>query len=204
MMIHDVTAIAGKYKKRKRVGRGVGSGHGKTSGRGQKGAGSRSGHSTMFQFEGGQMPLFRRMPKFGFTNANFRTEFWAVNLGKLLAHEHFAKGGDINAETLIKAGLIRDTSRNLKIMGDMPEGESVSVKLNVEANRVTASARKKIEDAGGSVNETGSRRDRVRGIDRNSDDQTPKNLTKKLSKQKWHKARAEAFAKGEVLKPKNG
>jgi len=203
MMIHDVTEIAGKYKKRKRVGRGVGSGHGKTSGRGQKGAGSRSGHSKLFQFEGGQMPLFRRMPKFGFSNANFRTEFWAINLGKILAHADFAKGGDINAETLIKAGLIRDTSRNLKVMGDMPEGEKLSVKVNVDANRVTASARKLIEDAGGKVNESGTRRDRVRGVDRNSDDHTPKNLTKKLNKQKWHKARSEAFARGEVLKPKN-
>lgn len=202
MMIHEVTEIAGKYKKRKRVGRGIGSGHGKTSGRGQKGAGSRSGHSTMFQFEGGQMPLFRRMPKFGFTNANFRTEFWAVNLGKILAHEDFKNGGEINAETLIKAGLIRDTSRNLKIMGDMPGDEAVSVKLTVDANRVTASAKKQILDAGGSVNESGTRRDRVRGIDRNSDDLTPKNLTKKLKKQAWHKARSEAFARGEVIKKK--
>lgn len=202
MMIHEVTEIAGKYKKRKRVGRGVGSGHGKTAGRGQKGAGARSGHSTLFQFEGGQMPLFRRMPKMGFTNAKFRTQFWAVNLGKIVAHDDFKSGGDINAETLIKAGLIRDTSRNLKIMGDMPEGEKLSAKLNVEANRVTASARKLIEDAGGKVNETGSRRDRVRGIDRNSDDHTPKNLTKKLKKQAWHKARSEAFARGEVIKKK--
>lgn len=202
MMIHEVTEIAGKYKKRKRVGRGIGSGHGKTSGRGQKGAGSRSGHSKLFQFEGGQMPLFRRMPKFGFSNANFRTEFWAVNLGKIIAHDDFKNGGEINAETLIKAGLIRDTSRNLKIMGDMPGDQALSVKFTVEANRVTKSARKLIEDAGGSVNETGSRRDRVRGIDRNSDDQTPKNLTKKLKKQAWHKARSEAFARGEVLKKK--
>lgn len=202
MMIHEVTAIAGKYKKRKRVGRGVGSGNGKTAGRGQKGAGSRSGHSTRFQFEGGQMPFFRRMPKFGFSNTKFRTEFWAVNLGKILAHENFKNGGEINAEALANAGIIRDASRDLKILGGLAEGESVSVKLDVTANRVTAGARKLIEDAGGKVNETGTRRDTVRGIDRNSDDQTPKNLTKKLKKQSWHKARSEAFARGEVLKKK--
>jgi large subunit ribosomal protein L15 len=202
MMIHEVTAIAGKYKKRKRVGRGVGSGSGKTAGRGQKGAGSRSGHSTRFQFEGGQMPFFRRVPKFGFSNFKFRTEFWAVNLGKILAHDDFKNGGSINAEALAKAGIIRDASRDLKILGGLAEGESVSVKLDVTASRVTAGARKLIEDAGGKVNETGTRRDTVRGVDRNSDDQTPKNLTKKLKKQAWHKARSEAFARGEVLKKK--
>lgn len=204
MMIHEVTAIAGQYKKRKRVGRGVGSGSGKTSGRGQKGAGSRSGTSTRFQFEGGQMPFFRRMPKFGFTNAKFRNEFWAVNLGKVLAHADFQNGGTINAETLAKAGIIRDSSRDLKILGGLADGqESIKVKVDITANRVTKAARKLVEDAGGKVNETGTRRDNVRGVDRNSDDQTPKNLTKKLKKQAWHKARDEAFARGEVLKKKN-
>jgi large subunit ribosomal protein L15 len=201
MMIHEVTAMAGKYKKRKRIGRGVGSGNGKTSGRGQKGAGSRRGHSKLYQFEGGQMPFFRRMPKFGFTNANFKTKFWIVNLGAILAHEDFKGGGDVNAETLIKAGLVRDNSRDLKILGGLEDGQdSVGVKLNVTANRVTDSARKLITDAGGSVSETGTRRDKVRGIDRNSDDRTPKNLTKKLKNQEWHRKRAEAFARGEVLK----
>jgi large subunit ribosomal protein L15 len=204
MMIHEVTAIAGKFKKRKRVGRGVGSGSGKTSGRGQKGASARSGHSTRFQFEGGQMPFFRRMPKFGFSNAKFRTEFWAVNLGKILAHDDFKKGGAVNAETLAKAGIIRDASRDLKVLGGLSEGQTaVKVKLDITANRVSAAARKLVEDAGGKVSETGTRKDRVRGVDRNADDRTPKNLTKKLKKQAWHKARDEAFARGEVLKPKN-
>ncbi len=203
MMIHEVTEMAGKYKKRKRVGRGVGSGNGKTSGRGQKGAGSRRGHSTRFQFEGGQMPFFRRMPKFGFTNAKFKTQFWVVNLSAIVAHDSFKNGGTVDAASLIKAGLVRDTSRDLKILGNLPEGsDSLGVKLDVTANRVTASARKLIEDAGGKVNETGTRRDRVRGIDRNADDQTPKNLTKKLKKREWHRQRSEAFAKGEVLKKK--
>lgn len=201
MMIHEITAMAGKYKKRKRVGRGVGSGNGKTAGRGQKGAGSRQGYSKMYQFEGGQMPFFRRMPKFGFTNAKFRTEFWIVNLGTIASHSAFANGGEVNSESLIKAGLVRDASRGLKILGGLNEGEQkLGVKLTVTANRVTDSARKLITDAGGSVTETGTRRDRVRGVDRESDDREPKNLTKKLKNQQWHRQRAEAFARGEVLK----
>ena len=203
MMIHEVTAIAGKYKQRKRIGRGVGSGNGKTAGRGQKGAGSRTGHSKLYQFEGGQMPFFRRMPKFGFTNANFKTKFWTVNLGAITAHADFKNGGEVNYETLIKAGLVRDKSRDLKILGGLADGQDkLNVKLDVKTNRVTDSARKLIVDAGGSVEESGTRRDRVRGIDRNSDDRTPKNLTKKLKNQEWHRKRSEAFARGEVLKKK--
>lgn len=188
MMIHEITALAGKNKKRKRIGRGPGSGRGKQAGRGHKGAGSRSGHSTRYQFEGGQMPFFRRMPKFGFSNAQFSTSFWVVNLGDIAVHEQFAKGGRVDAASLVEAGLIRDSSRDVKILGDLRRGEggsgSLGVKLEVEASRVSANARRLIEEAGGSVNETGTRRDRVRGIDRNADDRTPKNLTKKLGKQR--------------------
>ena len=137
------------------------------------------------------MPYFRRMPKLGFNNAQFVTRFWIINLGDILAHDDFAKGGDVNAETLIKAGLVRDTSRDLKILGNVSE-EGVKVKLKIDAQRVSASARKLVEDAGGSVNETGTRRDRVRGIDRNSGDATPKNLTKKL---KRYKAKVAAVKK---------
>lgn len=202
-MIHEVTAIAGKYKQRKRIGRGVGSGNGKTAGRGMKGAGARTGHSKLYQFEGGQMPFFRRMPKFGFTNANFKTKFWTVNLGAITAHADFKNGGEVNHETLIKAGLVRDTSRDLKILGGLEDGQDkLNVKLDVKTNRVTDSARKLIVDAGGSVHESGTRRDRVRGVDRNSDDRSPKNLTKKLKNQDWHRKREEAFARGEVIKQK--
>ena len=179
MMIHDITAMAGKNKSRKRIGRGHGSGWGKQAGRGHKGAGSRSGYSARFQDEGGQMPYFRRMPKFGFSNANFKVRFWIVNLGDIVAHPSFAKGGEITPDALIEAGLIRDASRDVKVLGGVGEG-GVGCKLDVKVNRVTDSARKLIEDAGGSVTETGTRRDRVRGVDRNSDDRTPKNLTKKL------------------------
>lgn len=201
MKIHEVTAMAGKYKQRKRVGRGVGSGNGKTAGRGHKGAGSRQGYSKLYQFEGGQMPFFRRMPKFGFTNVKFKTQFWIVNLGAITSHPDFKNGGEVNHDTLIKAGLVRDNSRDLKILGGLGEGnDKLGVKLNVKANRVTDSARQLITDAGGSVTETGTRRDKVRGIDRNSDDRTPTNLTKKLKNQEWHRKRSEAFARGEVLK----
>ena len=85
MMIHEVTPKAGSYKARKRVGRGRGSGSGKTSGRGQKGAGSRSGTARKKAFEGGQMPLFRRIRKYGFSNVRFTTEFWTVNLRDIVA-----------------------------------------------------------------------------------------------------------------------
>ncbi|MEM9083336.1 MAG: 50S ribosomal protein L15 [Planctomycetota bacterium] len=179
MMIHDITEKAGKYKARKRVGRGEGSGIGKTAGKGHKGHKSRSGYSARFAFEGGQMPLFRRVAKRGFRNTNFRMQFWICNLGDIVQHPEFAKGGAITKEALIKAGLIRDDKRALKILGDLKNADSLSIKLDVTAERVTDSARKAIEGAGGSVNETGTRRDNVRGVDRNSDDRTPKNLTKK-------------------------
>ena len=188
MMIHDITALAGKYKSRKRIGRGRGSGHGKTSGRGHKGAGSRAGYSRKAAFEGGQMPFFRRMPKRGFNNANYTTNFWIANLRDIVAHPDFAKGGDVTAEALASAGLIRDTSRPLKVLGDLGEADSLSVKLNITAARVTASARQHVENAGGSVQETGTRRDKIRGIDRSTGSNVPTKLTKKLGR---YKARLE-------------
>ncbi len=203
MMIHEITALAGKNKSRKRVGRGPGSGRGKRSTRGQKGEGSRSGSFTRFQFEGGQMPFFRRMPKMGFTNVNFKTRFWIVNLRDIVAHDDFKKGGEVTPESLIKAGLVRDTSRDVKVLGSLPEGDDkLSVKLDVKVARVTDSARKLITDAGGSVDESGSRRDRIRGVDRNSDDRSPKNQTKKSRRRDIQQAKYEAAAKGEVLKKK--
>lgn len=183
MMIHEITEKAGKYKARKRVGRGVGSGSGKTAGRGAKGAGSRSGTARKTAFEGGQMPYFRRIRKVGFSNVQFASVFWIVNLRDILDHPNFAKGGTVDAEALIKAGLIRDTSRDLKILGDIGD-RKVSVKLQVKAARVSAKAKALIEGAGGSVEQRGTRRDHARGIDRNSEDQTPKNLTKKLKRSK--------------------
>ncbi len=180
MMIHDITPLAGKYKARKRVGRGRASGVGKTSGRGHKGAGSRSGYSRRHQFEGGQMPLFRRLAKRGFSNTNFSTQFWIVNLGDIVRHPSFASGGRVDAAALIAAGLIRDAKRPVKILGDLgAETDTLGVRLELEVDRVSDNARRLVTDAGGSVTEFGTRRDRVRGVDRNSDDRTPKNLTKK-------------------------
>ena len=185
MMIHDITALAGPNKKRKRGGRGEGSGHGKQSGRGSKGAKARSGYTAKRTFEGGQMPYFRRLPKFGFTNAQFKVQFWTVNVGDILALPAFKNGGEVTREALINAGLVRDGSRDLKILGSMSKGQpALKVKLNVNASRVSASARKMIEDAGGKVNETGTRRDKVRGVDPNVPETKlkPKNLTKKLNR----------------------
>ncbi|MFT3686025.1 MAG: 50S ribosomal protein L15 [Phycisphaerales bacterium] len=198
MMIHDITAKAGRFKKRLRVGRGEGGGRGKQSGRGNKGAGSRSGTTRRAAFEGGQMPLFRRIRKYGFTNAAFRTDFWIVNLGDIVAHPMFAKGGEINSARLAQAGLIRDDSRALKILGDLGENKSLSAKFTITANRVSDSVRKAVTAAGGSVTETGTRKDKTRGVDRNSEDRSPKNLTKKLKRGNKAKPAAAAEAKGEA------
>jgi len=201
MMIHEITPMATKNKDRKRVGRGRGSGTGKTAGRGRKGAGARSGFSRRISFEGGQMPYFRRMPKLGFTNAPFRELFWTVNIREIIEHDSFKSGGEVNLETLKAAGLVRDDSRTLKIRGAMPEGQdALKVKLSVTANRVTDPARALITDAGGSVTETGTRRDRVRGVDRNADDRSPSNQTKKARRRQIQQDKYEAAAKGEVYK----
>lgn len=194
MMIHEITALVGKYKARKRVGRGPGSGAGKTAGKGHKGAQARTGYSRRAASEGGQMPYFRRIPKRGFSNFNYATEFWIVNIGDVVAHENFKKGGAVDAAALVKAGLIRDEKRPLKILGDLNKAEKLSVKLDVTAARVSKAARAHIEGAGGKVTETGTRRDRVRGVDRQSGDLTPKNLTKKLRRGKAKKAPAAAPA----------
>jgi large subunit ribosomal protein L15 len=197
MMIHEITAQAGRFKKRIRVGRGEGGGRGKTSGRGNKGAGSRSGTARKRAFEGGQMPLFRRIRKYGFSNVVFTTKFWIVNLVDIVAHPSFKNGGAVNPKTLIAAGLIRDESRDLKILGDMPAG-GLKSKLDVTASRVSRSAVKAIQDAGGKVQQTGTRRDKVRGVDPNSEDRSPKNLTKKLKRgKKAGKTEAKTEAKAE-------
>lgn len=147
MMIHEITEKAGKYKARKRVGRGHGSGLGKTSGRGHKGAGSRAGFSRRPYFEGGQMSFIRRMPKRGFTNAEFRRPFHIVNIKTLEAI--MEDGAEVTPDVLVKAGVIRDTKLPLKVLG---EGE-LSKKLSVTAAKFSSSARSKIEAAGGTVTE---------------------------------------------------
>lgn len=145
MMIHEITEKVGRYKARKRVGRGESSGAGKTSGRGHKGAGQRSGTSYRPYFEGGQMPFTRRIPKRGFSNAAFRREFHVVNLKAI--DQRFDDGAEVDAAALVKAGLIRDTKLPVKVLG---EGE-LSKKLNITAAKFSASAKSKIEASGGSV-----------------------------------------------------
>ena len=145
MMIHEVTEKAGRHKRRKRIGRGHGSGHGKTSGRGHKGARSRAGFSTRPGQEGGQMPLFRRLPKRGFTNANFRKEFFIVNLQALDAR--FEDGDEVSPEQLVAKGLIANVSKPVKVLG---HGD-LTKKLAVTAAAFSKSAMEKINSAGGSA-----------------------------------------------------
>jgi large subunit ribosomal protein L15 len=136
----------GSRKKIKRIGRGVGSGHGKTSTRGHNGAGSRSGNKWRAWFEGGQMPLQRRIPKFGFTNPG-RKEFQVLNLGKLQTFFEKGKLGDLvlSPETLFKAGLISNKRLPLKVLG---EGE-FKQKLEISAHKFSKTAVEKIEKNGG-------------------------------------------------------
>ena len=145
MNLADVRAAFIPRKKRKRVGRGPGSGIGKTCGRGTKGQGARSGGGTPPGFEGGQMPLYRRLPKRGFNNARFRTEYAIVNVGQL--ESAFTAGASVDAVAIREARLINAKRGPIKVLG----GGDLSKKLHVTADRFSEAARKKIEDAGGSA-----------------------------------------------------
>jgi large subunit ribosomal protein L15 len=145
MDLTTITKLAGAKKRRKRVGRGPGSGHGKTCGRGTKGAQARSGYRRRLLTEGGQMPLFRRLPKRGFNNATFRAEVAVVNVAEL--DRKFADGARVTKEALCSAGLIDRDDVLVKVLGD----GSLSKKLTVEADRFSKTAREKITAAGGSV-----------------------------------------------------
>lgn len=131
-------------RSRRRVGRGPGSGLGKTSGKGHKGQKARAGYARKAGFEGGQMPLHRRMPKRGFWHED-RFPLSVVNLDTL--EKHFAAGGEVTAEALVKAGLVRAGGVGVKVLG---RGE-LAKKLTVRVNEVSSSAREKIEKAGGRV-----------------------------------------------------
>jgi len=141
MRLDELRPAPGSNKKRKRVGRGDGSGHGKTSGRGHKGQGARSGGNVQPGFEGGQMPLQRRLPKRGFHNP-FRIEMAVVNVAQL---EGLPTGSEATPETLALQGLINGKKRQVKILG---EG-SLSKALTVRAHGFSAKAKEKIEAAGG-------------------------------------------------------
>ena len=142
-MLDRLAPPAGARRKRKRLGRGEGSGHGKTCGRGQKGQNCRSGGGVRPGFEGGQMPINRRLPKRGFSNYRFKKEFDVVNVASL---GRFEDGATVTPETLAEAGLVRK-GRLVKLLG---QGE-LARKLTVQAHGFSGSAATKIEAAGGTV-----------------------------------------------------
>ena len=143
MILNDVQVGIQPRKARKRIGRGTGSGHGKTSGRGHKGFFSRSGSSRRPGFQGGQMPLFRRFAKRGFSNNQFAPDVAVVNVGEL--NEAFEAGVEITPELLASKGIIRTKFDQLKVLGD---GE-LTKGLKISAHRFSASAEQKITAAGG-------------------------------------------------------
>lgn len=142
--LNDLHPSKGSTHKKKRVGRGPGSGLGKTSGRGEKGQKSRSGYSSKIGFEGGQMPLHRRLPKRGFTNI-FKKEWIEVSLKAL--DQHFKADEEITPELLHQRGIIKKARRDVVVLGT----GDVSKALRISAHRFTKSAREKIEKAGGAA-----------------------------------------------------
>ncbi|MBL7139490.1 MAG: 50S ribosomal protein L15 [Planctomycetes bacterium] len=149
MNLSDVKKSTKRHRKRKRVGRGMGSGSGKTSGRGHKGAKSRSGYSRKATYEGGQMPLFRRLPKRGFSNVRFATPETVVNVSAL---GRFRKGSQVGPDELRQAGLVKGRIQRIKILGD----GDLDKALTVRAHAFSKSAREKIEKAGGQAEVIGA------------------------------------------------
>jgi large subunit ribosomal protein L15 len=142
MKLHELIPPKGSRKKRQRLGRGGGSGSGKTAGRGTKGQNSRSGRGVPLGFEGGQMPLQRRIPKRGFTNI-FKKQYEIINIKDL---SHFKSGEIIDRTALFKAGFVKK-DKAVKILG----AGDISYPLNIKVNKVSQTAREKIESAGGKV-----------------------------------------------------
>lgn len=149
MRLHDLKPRPGAKHRRKRLGQGESSGHGKTSGRGGKGQTARSGSSIRIGFEGGQMPLIRRIPKRGFNNARHTVAYAPVNLESL---NQFDNGARVDVEALRKAGLANGPVKLIKVLGD---GE-LKKKLTVTAHKFSASAKQKIEAAGGTCEVVGA------------------------------------------------
>ncbi|WP_297818112.1 50S ribosomal protein L15 [uncultured Lactobacillus sp.] len=143
MKLNELKPAAGSRRNRKRVGRGTSSGYGKTAGRGQKGQLARTGGKTRLGFEGGQMPLFRRMPKRGFNNVN-RKEYAVVNVEDL---NRFEDGSEVTVETLKNAGLVKKELSGVKLLAN---GELKS-KLTVKVNKASEAAKKAVEAAGGTI-----------------------------------------------------
>lgn len=143
MKLNELKATEGSRCNRKRVGRGTSSGYGKTSGRGQKGQLARSGGKTRLGFEGGQMPLYRRMPKRGFNNIN-RKEYAIINLNDL---NKFEAGSEVTIDSLKEAGIVKKELAGVKLLAN----GKLDVKLTVKVNKVSESAKKAVETAGGTV-----------------------------------------------------
>jgi large subunit ribosomal protein L15 len=145
MDLTETGKLAGADKRPMRVGRGRGSGKGKTCGRGHKGAGQRAGFSSRGLQEGGQMPTFRRLPKRGFSNAQFTTRYSVVNVAVL--EERFEAGAHVTPQSLLEAGLIRNLRLPVKVLGD----GALSKRLTVDAAKFSKTAKEKIESAGGEI-----------------------------------------------------
>lgn len=146
MNLSKLNSVSPKGKAKKRVGRGTGSGHGKTAGRGSKGHKSRTGYARRLGFEGGQMPLYRRLPKRGFNNAQFRVEYAIVNTGQL---NEFADGATVTIDSLKEAHVIRAKAELVKVLGK----GALTRKLKVQAHKFSATAKQMIEAAGGTATE---------------------------------------------------
>ena len=144
MKLHELSPNEGAVKSKKRVGRGIGSGLGKTSGKGHKGQNARSGGGVRPGFEGGQLPLFRRLSKRGFNNYNFRTVYTVVNVGDL---ERFEDGTTVTIEMLKESGLVNKELDGIKILGN----GKLTKKLTVKANKFSNTAKEKIESVGGKI-----------------------------------------------------
>lgn len=142
MKLHTIKPNEGATKNRKRVGRGSSSGWGKTAGRGENGQNSRSGGGVRVGFEGGQTPLFRRLPKRGFSNAKFKKVYAVINVGEL---NKFENGAEVNPEILKDMGIIKNSLDGIKVLGN----GTLEKKLVVKASKFSACAKKQIEDLGG-------------------------------------------------------
>ena len=144
MKLHELSKVEGSTHRRKVVGRGPGSGHGKTSGRGEKGQKARSGGGVHIWFEGGQTPLYKRLPRRGFSNARFATKYAVVNVSDL---NRFKDGEVVTPELLIESGLVKKELNGIKILGN----GTLEKKLTVKANRFTNRAIAIIEELGGTT-----------------------------------------------------
>lgn len=144
MKLHELKSTEGSRHSRKRVGRGTASGQGNTAGRGNNGQNSRSGGGVRLGFEGGQNPLYRRLPKRGFTNARFKTEYAIINLDQL---NKFEDGTVVTPELLVETKMIRAQKDGIKVLAN----GVLEKKLTVKANKFSGSAKAKIEEKGGSV-----------------------------------------------------